>query len=237
MKAYKLFWDEFSAWYLEAVKPEYQKPIDAKTYKATVKIFEKLMHVLHPFMPFITEEIWHLLEERKEGESIMVSMMPEHKKFSKTLVSKFETAKEIISAIRTVRKDKEIATKDKLELHVRSGKDYDGHFLPVIMKLCNLSDISFTNKKLDGAASFIIDTVEYYIPLGGLLDVESELLKASDELLYTKGFLKSVMAKLENERFVQNAPANVIDMERKKKADAESHIRSLEERIRELESL
>jgi valyl-tRNA synthetase len=237
MKVYKLFRDEFSAWYLEAVKPEYQKPVDIMTYNSTVKLFEKLMHVLHPFMPFITEEIWHLLEERKDGESIMVSMMPEHKKFSKTLVAKFETAKEIISAVRSVRKDKEIATKEKLELHIRSGKDYESHFLPVIMKLCNLSVISFTDKKLDGAASFIIDTIEYYVPLGGMLDVEGELKKASDELHYTKGFLKSVMAKLENERFVKNAPAAVIEVERKKKSDAESRIRSLEERIRELKRL
>ena len=237
MKAYKLFWDEFSAWFLEAVKPEYQKPVDIKTYKATVSLFEKLMHVLHPFMPFITEEIWQLLNPRKDGESIMVSIMPEHKKFNKTLVSGFETTKEIISAVRTVRKEKEIAMKDKLELHIRAGKDYDGHFLPVIMKLCNLSDISFTDKKLDGAASFITDTIEYYIPLGGLLDIESELKKTEEELHYTKGFLTSVLKKLENERFVQNAPANVIDMERKKKADAESRINSLEERIKELRRL
>jgi valyl-tRNA synthetase len=237
MKAYKLFWDEFSAWYLEVVKPEYQKPIDSRTYLATVSLFEKLMHVLHPFMPFITEEIWHLLDERIDGESIMVSMMPEHKKHNKTLAESFETVKEIISAVRTIRKDKEIAIKDKLELHIRSVKDYDKHFLPVIIKICNLSDIQFTDKKLDGAASFIIDTVEYFIPLSGLLDVESELKKSTEELEYTKGFLKSVMVKLENERFVQNAPPVVIEMERKKKSDAESRIKSLEERINELKKL
>jgi len=237
MKAYKLFWDEFSAWYLEAVKPEYQKPIDVKTYRATVELFGKLMHVLHPFMPFITEEIWQLLDERKDGQSIMVSRMPEHKKFSKSLVSEFERVKEIISAVRTVRKEKEIAMKEKVALHIRSGKEYDSHFLPLIMKLCNLSEISFTDSKPDGAASFIIDTVEYYIPLEGMLDVESEMKKAKEELDYTKGFLNSVMKKLDNERFVQNAPPAVIDMERKKKADAESRIKSLEERIKELKKL
>jgi valyl-tRNA synthetase len=237
MKAYKLFWDEFSAWYLEVVKPEYLKPIDIKTYNSTVRLFEKLMHVLHPFMPFITEEIWQLLDTRKDGESIMISMMPEHKKFNKALVGRFDTVKEVISAIRTVRKEKEIAVKEKLELHIRAGSDYDRHFLPVIVKLCNLSDIKFTDKKLDGAASFITDTVEYYIPLAGLLDVESELKKAEEELQYTKGFLASVMKKLENERFVQNAPANVIDLECKKQSDAESRISSLEERINELKKL
>jgi valyl-tRNA synthetase len=237
MKAYKLFWDEFSSWYLEAVKPEYQKPIDGKTYQATVNLFEKLMHVLHPFMPFITEEIWQLLGERKDGESIMVSMMPEHKKYNKSIVTGFETAKEIISAIRTVRKEKEIAVREKLDLNIKKGSNYDGQFLPVVKKLCNLSDIIFTDKKIEGAASFIIDTVEYYIPLGGLLDVESELKKTAEELDYTRGFLNSVMKKLENERFVQNAPASVIDIERKKKSDAESRIKSLEERIRELKKL
>jgi valyl-tRNA synthetase len=237
MKAYKLFWDEFSAWYLEAVKPEYQKPVDIKTYNSTVKLFEKLMHVLHPFMPFITEEIWHLLDERKDGESIMMSRMPEHKKFSKSLVAKFETAKEIISAVRTVRKEKDIAMREKVALHIRSVKEYDSHFLPLIMKLCNLSGISFTDVKPEGAASFIIDTVEYYIPLGGMLDIESEIKKTTEELDYTKGFLNSVMKKLNNERFVQNAPPAVTDVERKKKADAESRIRSLEERLKELRKL
>jgi valyl-tRNA synthetase len=237
MKAYKLFWDEFSSWFLEAVKPEYKKPVDDKTYQATVKLFEKLMHVLHPFMPFITEEIWQLIAERKAGESIMVSMMPGHKKYDKSLVSGFETAKEIISAVRTVRKEKEIAIKEKLDLIIKAGSDYDNNFLPVVRKLCNLSDIIFADKKIEGAASFIIDTIEYYIPLRGLLDVESELKKATEELDYTRGFLNSVMKKLENERFVQNAPASVIDIERKKKSDAESRIKSLEERIRELKKL
>jgi valyl-tRNA synthetase len=237
MKAYKLFWDEFSAWYLEVVKPEYQKPADAKTFLATVRLFEKLMHVLHPFMPFITEEIWHLLGERKDGESIMVSRMPEHKKYSKTLVESFEMVKEIVSAVRTVRREKEIAMKDQVGLHIRAGNEYDKHFLPVIMKLCNISDIQFTDKKPEGAASFIIDTVEYFIPLSGLLDVESEIKKASEELDYTKGFLRSVKLKLDNERFVQNAPPAVIEMERKKQSDAESRINSLEERIRELKKI
>jgi valyl-tRNA synthetase len=164
-------------------------------------------------------------------------MMPEHKKFNRKLVESFETVKEIISAVRTVRKEKEIPIRERLELHIKPVKEYDKHFIPVIMKICNLSDIKFTETKPEGSASFIIDTVEYFIPLAGSLDIESELGKAAEELNYTKGFLKSVMAKLGNERFVQNAPKAVIDMERKKQSDAESRIKSLEDRIAELKKL
>jgi valyl-tRNA synthetase len=237
MKAYKLFWDEFSGWYLEIVKPEYKKPVDIKTYNATVDFFEKLMHIIHPFMPFITEEIWQFISERKEGESLMVSLMPEHRKFSRDTIERFETIKEIISAIRTVRKEKGLQHKEKLELFIRADHTFDRHFLPVIAKMGNLSGISFTERKLEGAASFIIRTVEYYIPVGKMLDVKGELLKIKEELDYTRGFLSSVMEKLENERFVQNAPVNVLELERKKKADAETKIRSLEERMEELKRL
>lgn len=237
MKAYKLFWDEFSGWYLEIIKPDYQKPVDRITYNATISVFEKLMHVIHPFMPFITEDIWQLLGERKEGESIMISRMPEHKKSSKALIDRFENTKEIVTAIRSLRKDKNIPMKESIELYVKAGKEYDSHFNPVISKLCNLSGIVMTGEKIDGAASFIVRTIEYYVPLGSNLDVEGELKKTVEELEYTKGFLKSVMAKLGNEKFVNNAPANVIELERKKKADAESKISALEERKKELKKL
>ncbi len=237
MKTYKLFWDEFSGWYLEIIKPDYQKPIDEVTYKATVSVFEKLMHVIHPFMPFITEEIWQLLSERKDGESLMISRMPEHRKSSGTLVERFESVMEVVSAVRSVRKDKNLPVRDKIELHIRAGSEYDNHFNPVLMKLCNLSDIVLTEKKLDGAASFILKTVEYYVPLGSRLDIESELKKTSEELEYSRGFLNSVLVKLNNERFVSNAPANVLEMEQKKKADAQAKINSLEERLRELNKL
>ena len=222
MITYKLFWDEFSGWYLEIIKPEYQKPIDRITFDATVSVFDKLLKVIHPFMPFITEEIWQLLLERKDGESIMVTRMPEAKKFKKDLFDSFESVKEIISAIRTVRKDKDISNKEKLDLLVRSDKDsFETEFLPVISKLCNLSGLSFVSEKQDGAASFMVGTTEYFIPLSGKLDVEGELAKIREELDYNRGFLVSVMKKLDNERFVQNAPANVLELERKKKSDAE----------------
>jgi valyl-tRNA synthetase len=237
MITYKLFWDEFSGWYLEIIKPEYQKPIDRITYEASVTLFEKLLKVIHPFMPFITEEIWHLLNDRKNGESIMVTMMPEAGNFDKDLVSRFEPVKETISAVRTVRKSKEIPNKEKLVLLIRADKESFGtDFLPVISKLCNLSEISFISEKQDGAASFMVGTTEYFIPLGDKLDVEGEIAKIRAELEYHRIFLVGVMKKLENERFVQNAPENVLELEKKKKSDAESKIKSLEERMSELKT-
>ena len=235
MITYKLFWDEFSAWYLEIIKPEYQKPVDRATLNATIAIFDKLLKLIHPFMPFITEEIWQMLPGRKNGESIMVSLMPEAKKFNKDLLADFESVKETVSAVRTVRKEKGIPNKDKLELLIRADQDsYNAELLPVIIKLCNLSDISFVSEKQDGTVSFMVGTTEFFIPVEGRLDIESELVKLKEELEYNRGFLVNVMKKLDNERFVQNAPATVLDLERKKKSDAESKIKSLEERIKEL---
>jgi valyl-tRNA synthetase len=236
MTSYKLFWDEFSGWYLEIIKPEYQKPIDRKTFEATVSLFEQLMKVIHPFMPFITEEIWQLLSERKDGESIMIARMPEAKKFNKELVTGFELVKETVTAVRSVRKDKGIPNKEKTELLILGEKSgYDTQFLPVVSKLCNLSDISFVSEKQEGSASFMVGVTEYYIPLTGKLDIEGEIVRIKEELDYNRGFLSSVMKKLDNERFVNNAPANVLDLEKKKKSDAESKIKSLEEALKSLE--
>jgi valyl-tRNA synthetase len=238
MTGYKLFWDEFSGWYLEIIKPEYQKPIDIKTYNSTLSVFDKLIHIIHPFMPFITEEIWQLLLDRKEGESLMVSQMPQPGKSRKSLIKRFEIVKEIVSSVRTIRKEKDLPTKERLELFIKaSPEEFDEHFLPVIIKIANLSGIYFTEVKQDDAASFLVSTTEFYIPLGSRLDTESELKKINEELNYNRGFLLSVMKKLDNERFVQNAPDSVIENENKKKADAESKIRSLEERKKELGKL
>ncbi|HLN55074.1 MAG TPA: valine--tRNA ligase [Bacteroidales bacterium] len=238
MSVYKLFWDEFSAWYLEIIKPEYQKPIDRKTYEATLKLFDGLMRLVHPFMPFISEEIWQLLEERKKGESIMVSRIPETRKYNKELVSGFEQVKETISGVRTVRKEKDIPNKEQIELAILKGRDLpDDDFFPIISKLCNLSAINFVAEKPEGAVSFMTGTTEYYIPLVGKIDTEAELKKIEDEIGYYNGFLVNVMKKLGNERFVQNAPASVLDLERKKKSDAELKIKSLEERKKELSGL
>ena len=153
MITYKLFWDEFSGWYLEIIKPEYHKPIDRFTYDATILIFDKLVRLIHPFMPFITEEIWQLIQERKDGESIMISRFPEAKKYNKELITGFEVAKETISAIRTIRKEKEIPNKETLDLFILNDRDnVIADFLPVIGKLCNLSEIKFVSEKLEGAA-------------------------------------------------------------------------------------
>ncbi len=233
MITYKLFWDEFSGWYLEIIKPEYQKPVDRITFDATLSVFDKLLKVIHPFMPFITEEIWQLLLERKDGESIMVTRMPEAKKSNRELVASFESIKEIISAVRTIRKSRDISNKETLSLLIRSDKNsFESEFLPVICKLCNLSEVSFVSEKQEGAVSFMVNTTEYFIPMIGKLDVEAELAKIREDLDYNMGFLVSVMKKLENERFVQNAPASVLELERKKKSDTESKIKSLEEALK-----
>lgn len=235
MITYKLFWDDFSGWYLEIIKPEYQKPIDKKTFDATVSIFEKLMKVIHPFMPFITEEIWQMLLPREIGDSIMISSMPDNRKFNKEIIAGFESAKETVSAIRTVRKNKDIPNKEKMELLILADETkYDTQFISMINKLCNLSDILFVAEKQEGTASFMIGITEYYVPLTGKLDVESEIVKIQEDLNYNIGFLANVMKKLDNERFVKNAPANVLELERKKKSDAESKIKSLEEALKSL---
>ena len=236
MQAYKLFWDEFSGWYLEIIKPDYQKPIDLKTYKATIGIFDSLLKILHPFMPFITEEIWHLLEERTDGESLMIERMPVSNGYNSALVSHFETAKEIISAVRTIRKEKNIKNAEKLTLLAGTSKSQDNSLLnPVIIKLCNLTAVDYVSEKVEGAASFRVSTTEYYVPVAGSVDKETELKKLREELSYTEGFLASVMAKLNNEKFTAHAPAKVIEMERKKQSDAESKIATLKAGISMLE--
>jgi valyl-tRNA synthetase len=235
MNVYKLIWDEFSGWYLESIKPDYGMPIDKVTYEATSAIFDNLLRLLHPFMPFISEEIWQMLEERKDGESLMVSAMPASRKFNKEMIMRFDIVKETISAVRTVRKEKNIPNKESLILCINSVEDkYDREFLPLIARLCNLSDVRFIDKKVQGAASFMVQTTEFFIPLGDKLDVEGELARIGEELEYNRGFLASVMKKLDNERFVKNAPASVIDLERKKKSDTESKIKSLQKRVKEL---
>ncbi len=235
MAVYRLFWDEFSSWYLEIIKPEYKKPVDRKTYNVTITFFDKLLKLIHPFMPFITEEIWQLLVEREDGESIMISRLPAIKKYNKDLTVKFEFIKECVSNLRTVRREKDIPNKEKLILFIKAvKKDFSSEFLPVLTKLCNLSDIRFVSKKQVGAASFMVKTVEFYIPVGVKLDKNAEITRIGDELNYYRGFLDSVMKKLNNEQFINNAPANVLELEKKKKSDAEKKIKSLEERLKEL---
>lgn len=235
MITYRLFWDEFSGWYLEIIKPEYKKPVDRLTYESTIEVFDKLLKIIHPFMPFITEEIWQLIIDRKDGESIMISRMPEPKKFSRDIIDGFESGKEIISNIRSVRKDKQIPNKERIELCIVAEKNtYCNEFLPVIKKLCNLSEIKFISRKLKGASSFMVGNTGYFIPLGDKLDIEGERSKILADLDYYRGFLASVMKKLDNDQFVKNVPEKVLELERKKKLDTESRIRSLEETLRGL---
>lgn len=232
MAVYKLFWDEFSSWYLEMVKPAYQQPIDKKTYEATLGYFDSLLRLLHPFMPFITEELWQALAERKEGESVMVSDMPKETAFDTAFIDTFEKIKETIAGVRTIRLQKNIPNKEELSLEVVG--QYDTAFDSVISKMCNLSSITSVNEKDVTAASFLVGTTEFSVPLGSNIDVEAELKKLNDELRYLEGFLKSVAAKLSNEKFVANAKAEIVENERKKQADAESKIKTIKESIANL---
>ncbi len=235
MLLYKLFWDDFSSWYLEIIKPAFKQPLDAQSYRATTAFFDKLLRLLHPVMPFITEELWQRLGERGEGDSIVVAAMPQAGKVQKQLLSDFSYAMEIVSGVRTVRAEKNIPHKEPLALLIRTnGESVPLPFGEVIVKLCNLSAISVTDRKPDNAVSFMVKTTELFVPLEDKLDVESEITKIKKELEYNRGFLASVMLKLNNERFVSNAPAKVIEMEKAKKADARSKIASLEERLKSL---
>ena len=231
MAVYKLFWDEFSSWFLEMVKPAYQQPIDATTYAAVLEIFEKMLALLHPYMPFITEELWQLIRERAQGESLMVSPMPKAQAFDAQLIERFELMKETIAGVRTIRQEKNVPQKDKLKLFVSSTESLGENVESIIVKLAGLELLLYTTDKVDGAASFMVRSTEFFVPLEGFIDVEEEIAKLKTELEYTKGFLNSVAKKLSNERFVSGAPANVVDMERKKQADAEAKIQVIEERL------
>ena len=230
MAVYKLFWDEFSSWYLEMVKPAYGQPIDKVTYEKTLAFFETLLKLLHPFMPFITEELWQHIYDRQLGESIMTQTLVKDMPYNETLIAQFEAVKEVISGIRTIRLQKNIAQKEALVLEV-TGENPVAGFGSVIAKLCNLSEIKQVETKSEGAAAFMVGTTEYAVPLGNLINVEEELKKLEADLKYQEGFLQSVMKKLSNEKFVSKAPANVIEMERKKQADAETKIAALKESI------
>ena len=230
MAVYKLFWDEFSSWYLEMVKPAYGQPSDKVTYEKTLSFFDTLLKLLHPFMPFITEELWQHIYDRKEGESIMIQTLNVTSTYDEGIIQLFEVVKEVIGGIRTIRLQKNIAQKEALSLEV-VGESPIATFNAVITKLCNLSAIATVAAKAVGAASFMVGTTEYAVPLGNLIDAEEELKKLEADLKYQEGFLQSVMKKLSNEKFVSKAPANVIEMERKKQADAETKIAALKESI------
>lgn len=234
MGIYKLIWDDFCAWYLEMVKPAYQQPMDAKTFQATIDFFEKLVSLLHPYMPFITEEIWHLLKERGTEETIMYAPVPTGENVNPVLIEKFAFAEELITAIRSIRKEKNIPFKDQVELYIKRNLDEanDSTFDSVVLKLCNLSQIHYTTTKVDGAIAFLVGATEFFIPFTHDVDKDEEMRKLTEELNYTQGFLTSVMKKLSNEKFVNNASPSIVEVERKKQADAEARIAVLTQKIK-----
>ena len=235
MEVYHLFWDEFSSWFLEMVKPAYGSPIDATTYNAVLEAFNHLLHLLHPFMPFITEELWQHLAERKEGESIMVSpqTIAAPVPADAAILAQVELMKNVVAGVRAIRNTKNISPREALDLQV-IGADPIAAYDCLITKMANVNGVAVVDVKGEGVSSFMVGTTEYAVPLGGLIDVEAELAKAEAELKHLEGFLNGVMKKLSNERFVNNAPAQVVELERKKQADAESKIATLKETIASL---
>ncbi len=233
MMVYKLFWDEFSSWYLELIKPAYRQPIDRATYQATLAFFDSLLRLLHPFMPFITEELWQALNERKPGESITIAQQPKANRVDEKLIADFEITKQIIAGIRTIRLQKNIPNKDELTLQVIGN--HDSRFDTAVAKMANLSSIENLSEKPAVTIGFLVGTTEFIVPMSDKMDVEAELKKMKAEREYYAGFLQSVMKKLGNERFVQNAKPEIVENERKKQADAESKIALLEESIKALE--
>ncbi len=231
MVAYKLFWDDFSGWYLEMIKPAYGSPCDAATMVATKKMFEQLMLLLHPFMPFVTEEIWQDLAERKEGESICVAPMPKVESADEKALARFVLVQDVVSAIRNIRKQKNLPQKEALELKVVRDENYPAEYEAVIAKMANLSAVTFVTEKNPMDAAFIVKTTQYFVPMGDNIDKEAEIAKLEKDLAYQQGFLSSVMKKLSNERFVSSAPAQVVENEQNKKRDAEAKIAAIEAQL------
>ncbi len=232
MTTYKLIWDDYCAWLLEIVKPDFGKPINADAFERIQSIFEDLLKLIHPFMPFITEEIWHLIRERKEMDCIIVAQIPMHDCINTGFIIPFNTAQEVVTAIRNIRKEKNISPKEPLSLFIRkSHADWDARFDSVIIRLANLNELTVVQDKVDNAATFLLKTYEFFIPIGDKIDKEAEMERLQKELDYTKGFLESVMKKLGNERFVSNAKPDIIEIERKKQQDAETKIRVINEQL------
>ena len=241
MAVYKLFWDEFSSWYIEMVKPAYvngqQQPIDRQTYDQTLHYFDVLLKMLHPFMPFITEELWQALYERQQGDSIMrESLKLDAPTDAETkLISDFEQVKQIVSGVRMVRSQKNIAPKETLELQAVNANNYTS-FTSAIQKMANVSTINVVTEKDATASAFMVGTDEFAIPLGNMIDIDAEIEKQETQLKHLEGFLAGVMKKLSNERFVQNAPEQVVALERKKQNDSEEKIAALKESIAALKA-
>jgi valyl-tRNA synthetase len=235
MTIYKLVWDDFCSWLLEIVKPAYQQPIDRKSYTAIISIFENNLKLLHPFMPFLSEEIWQRISERKPSEALVIATWPEMESYDPEQIKAFDLAAEVISGIRNIRKEKNIPLKETLELSVLNKEGISEDWDVVIKKLANVEKINTVLTAVDGALSFRVRSNEYFIPVTGTLDIDAEIKKIREELSYTKGFLQSVNKKLANDRFVNNAPEKVVAMEKKKAKDAVAKIETLEKSLSSLE--
>ena len=234
MAIYKLVWDDYSSWLLEIIKPAYQQPIDRKTFDAVIHIFEQNLKLLHPFMPFLTEEVWQHISKRDSSQALIISNWPELYTADEALTGQFEFISEVVAGIRTIRKEKNIPMKETLDLMVLNEEKMVSDWDCVIGKLTNLSSINYVEGTVEGALSFRVKSNEYFVPISGAIDVEAEKAKIEEELEYTRGFLTSVQKKLSNERFVNNAPEKVIEIERKKQADAEAKIETLEKSLANL---
>ncbi|WP_439151486.1 valine--tRNA ligase [Winogradskyella sp.] len=227
MTIYKLIYDDFCGWMLEMVKPAYKQPIDRTTYKSVMTIFEDNLKIVHPFMPFLTEDLWQYIKERSPEEALIIAKWPETKPINKDLISEFDFASEVISGVRNIRKQKNIAFKDAIEFSVINNEKTSSTFDEAVIKLGNLEHFNYINEPVEGALTFRVKSNEYFIPMSGSIDVQAEIQKLTEELNYTKGFLKSVQKKLSNERFVSNAPEQVVASEKKKEADALAKIETI----------
>lgn len=235
MATYKLIWDDFCSWLLEIVKPAYQQPIDRTTFESVIGLFEENLKILHPFMPFLSEEVWQHIAKRTPEEALIVTSWPTSKQVKSELIADFDFAAEVISGVRNIRKEKNIPNKEPLELSMLNSEGVGKTMDAIITKLGNISSLGTVTESLDGALSFRVKSNEYFIPMGGAIDVDSEIQKITEELNYTRGFLQSVQKKLSNERFVNNAPKKVVAIEKKKAADAEAKIETLEKSLASLE--
>jgi valyl-tRNA synthetase len=234
MTLYKLVWDDFCSWYLEMIKPGYEQPIDSATLEATKDFFEKILKLIQPFTPFIAEELWHLIRERQEGDDIIIAAWPAIETIDESVLTSFSKAEEVITNIRNVRKQNNIANKVKMDLFIKKNADIDSSFDAVLVKMGNLTQLEYVTEKVGNANSFLVNSNEYYIPFGDTIDIEAEKKKINEELDYTRGFLQSVQKKLQNEKFMAGAPEQVVTIERKKEADALSTIAVLEDKLASL---
>jgi valyl-tRNA synthetase len=230
-----LIWDDFCSWYLEIIKPEFGKPIDTFTYQKTISFFENLLKILHPYMPFITEELWNELKERSEKDCIIISSWPEAKAYQTDILQHAEFAFQLVSEVRNVRSSKGLSPKESLSLFTKDNAQSKAYsFLPIVKKLANINEVNFTQETPAQATTFLVQSAEFAIPLSGKVDAGKEKEQLVKDLEYQKGFLASVMKKLSNEKFVAGAAPHIVDAEKKKKADCEAKINSLEEAIKRL---